>query len=64
MNAINHRANNWATLHDIRLTRSRPYKKNDNPLVEERNGHIVRKYVGYLRLDARETVQSFSKDTP
>lgn len=53
---INHGANNWATMYDIKLTRSRPYKKNDNMIVEERNGHIVRKYIGYIRLDCREAV--------
>lgn len=53
---INHGANDWATMYDIKLTRSRPYKKNDNMLVEERNGHIVRKYIGYVRLDVREAV--------
>ena len=57
---INHGANSWATLYDIKLTRGRPYKKNDNMLVEERNGHIVRKYVGYIRLDARETVSALN----
>ena len=49
-------AKRWGDAHSIKLTRSRPYKKNDNPHVEERNGHIVRKYVGYIRLDAREAV--------
>lgn len=53
---INHGANDWAQLYDIKLTRSRPYKKNDNMLVEERNAHIVRKYVGYSRLDCVEAV--------
>jgi hypothetical protein len=53
---ITHEAKAWGDRHSIALTRSRPYKKNDNMVVEERNGHIVRKYVGYLRLDARETV--------
>ena len=57
---INHGANDWATKYDITLTRSRPYKKNDNMIVEERNGHIVRKYVGYLRLDSRETVRALN----
>ena len=38
------------------MTRSRPYHKNDNCFVEERNGHVVRAYVGYARLDVRETV--------
>ncbi|KKU14862.1 MAG: hypothetical protein UX22_C0015G0001 [Candidatus Jorgensenbacteria bacterium GW2011_GWA2_45_9] len=53
---------NWATLNwnkraGIMLTRSRPNKKNDNAYVEERNGHIVRKYVGYIRLDCTEAVE-------
>jgi hypothetical protein len=53
---VNYNATHWALEHSIDLTRSRPYKKNDNMIVEERNGHIVRKYVGYIRLDAKETV--------
>ena len=57
---INHGANRWATMYDIKLTRSRPYQKNDNMIVEERNGHIVRKYVGYIRLDCREAVSALN----
>jgi hypothetical protein len=53
---ITHEAKKWGDRHAINLTRSRPYKKNDNPHVEERNGHIVRKYIGYIRLDCREAV--------
>ena len=53
---ITHEAKNWGDRNSINLTRSRPYKKNDNPHVEERNGHIVRKYIGYIRLDCVETV--------
>ena len=41
---------------NLRMTRSRPYHKNDNCFVEERNGHVVRAYVGYARLDVIETV--------
>lgn len=40
----------------LHMTRSRPYHKNDNCFVEERNGHIVRAFVGYQRFDAREVV--------
>lgn len=40
----------------ISLTRSRPNHKNDNAFVEERNGHVVRKHIGYRRLDIFETV--------
>jgi hypothetical protein len=45
---------------DLRMTRSRPYHKNDNCFVEERNGHIVRAYVGYERLDVHETVDALN----
>ena len=41
----------WAEGRGEKLTRSRPNRKNDNCYVEERNGHIVRKWVGYVRLD-------------
>lgn len=44
----------------IRITRSRPYHKNDNNFVEERNGHVVRTYVGYSRLDVRQTVDALN----
>lgn len=33
------------------LSRSRPYRKNDNAHVEQKNGDKVRKLVGYFRLD-------------
>lgn len=46
----------YAAATNLRMTRSRPYHKNDNCFVEERNGHIVRAYVGYERLDVKETV--------
>jgi hypothetical protein len=42
------------------LTRSRPNHKNDNCFVEERNGHIVRRWVGYARFDARQVVDALN----
>lgn len=36
---------------DIGFSRSRPYKKNDNCLVEQKNNTHVRRLVGYLRYD-------------
>ena len=36
------------------FSRSRPYKKNDNCLVEQKNWTHVRKKVGYLRYDTEE----------
>lgn len=35
------------------LSRSRPYKKNDNAHVEQKNGDKIRKLVGYWRLDSQ-----------
>ena len=34
-----------------RLSRSRPYHKNDNRFVEQKNSTLVRSYLGYDRLD-------------
>ncbi len=46
----------WCDENNIRMTRSEPGKKNDNMYVEERNGHVVRKYLGYTRFDCRDVV--------
>jgi len=49
---INWLTKQWCDENNIYLTRSEPGKKNDNMYVEERNGHVVRKYLGWQRLDA------------
>jgi hypothetical protein len=41
----------WLTTGRITFTRSRPYRKNDNCFVEQKNGAVVRQAVGYLRYD-------------
>lgn len=41
----------WCDAEGIDLSRSEPYKKNDNMFVEERNGHVIRRYLGWERLD-------------
>jgi len=38
----------------LTFTRSRPYRKNDNCHVEQKNYTVVRQYVGYLRHDTDE----------
>jgi len=53
---INWLAKDWFDAAHILLSRSRPGKKNDNCYVEERNGHVIRKYLGYTRIDCREVV--------
>lgn len=54
---INWSAKEWFESEKIALTRSEPGKKNDNMYVEERNGHVVRKYLGYERIDVKECVE-------
>jgi hypothetical protein len=41
---------------NITFTRSRPYRKNDNCFVEQKNDDIVRRYVGYQRYEGEEQV--------
>ena len=44
----------WTKQHGLRFTRTRPYRKNDNCYVEERNNSFVRRVAGYLRYDTEE----------
>jgi len=46
---INDSLFNYCTDNKLEFTRSRPYKKNDQAWVEQKNGAIIRKYVGYDR---------------
>lgn len=48
---INQAVISWAGERSIFFTRSRPYKKNDQAVVESKNNHIVRKYGFYYRYD-------------
>lgn len=50
----------WCKKENIELSRSRPGKKNDNMYVEERNGHVIRKTVGYQRLDCVQAVRALN----
>ena len=51
---INDKVVEWAGDRKIFFTRSRPYKKNDQAVVESKNNHIVRKYGFYYRYDTPE----------
>ena len=48
---INYHVHKWSIKEGIAMTRSEPYKKNDNMCIEERNNSIARKHLGYARLD-------------
>ena len=45
----------------ITLTRSRPYHKNDNAHVEEKNDSVIRKFVGYDRHDTQAEVDLLNR---
>jgi hypothetical protein len=40
----------------VNFTRSRPYRKNDNAHVEEKNWTHIRQYLGYYRFEKKELV--------
>ncbi|MGH2516648.1 MAG: integrase [Ktedonobacterales bacterium] len=44
----------------LTLSRSRPYHKNDNRFVEQKNDSLVRQYVGYARLDTPAQVAALA----
>lgn len=44
------------TITDLRLSRSRPYHKNDNRYVEQKNATLVRQYLGFARLETAEQI--------
>ena len=46
----------WTDENQIELTRSRPNHKNDNAYVEQKNGHVIRRFLGYGRIDAIEVI--------
>lgn len=43
----------WCRHRGVRFTRGRPYRKNDQAWVEQRNGLLVRRLVGYDRYRSR-----------
>lgn len=45
----------------VRLSRSRPYHKNDNRFVEQKNDTLVRQYFGDLRLETAEHVAAANR---
>lgn len=42
---------------NLRFSRSRPYRKNDNCYVEQKNWFSIRKRLGYLRFDTEKEIE-------
>jgi len=57
----NHLVRFWGeAITGLTLSRSRPYQKNDNRFVEQKNDTLVRQYFGTIRLATPEQVQAMS----
>ena len=54
---INHHLHRYCDQERIGFTRSRPNRKNDNNFTEQKNNDVVRKHVGYLRLETEQEVE-------
>jgi hypothetical protein len=51
----------WCRLRNIEVTRSRAYKKNDQAFVEQKNGAVVRRLVGYGRFEGVEAARALAR---
>jgi hypothetical protein len=45
----------------IAFTRTRPYRKNDNCFVEQKNYSVIRRAVGYLRYDTEKELKTLNE---
>ena len=58
---INHQLLNWCIENKIKFTRSRPYRKNDNCFVVQKNFDVVRKTVGYSRFEDEKAQKALAE---
>jgi hypothetical protein len=58
---INHQLHRWCKERGIVFTRSRPYKKNDNCHVEQKNWHVVRRNIGYARYEGQSAADAMNE---
>ena len=57
---INGHLQRWCKQSRIQLTRGRPYKKDDNAHIEQKNWTHVRKLLGWERYDTRAAVEAMN----
>jgi len=58
---VNESLINYCLRHGIELTRSRPYRKNDQAWIEQKNGAVVRKLLGYRRFQGIAAAQAITR---
>jgi hypothetical protein len=58
---INDALTSFCAGHRVEFTRSRPYRKNDQAWVEQKNGAVVRRLVGHGRLEGLRGVEALER---
>jgi transposase InsO family protein len=54
---LNHPLQEYCQREGIATSRGRPYRKNDQSYVEQRNGSVVRRWAGYDRYDGKPALE-------
>lgn len=58
---INETVRVWCEAAGVTFTRSRPYRKNDQAHIEQKNGAVVRRMVGYRRFEGLAATQALAR---
>lgn len=58
---INETVRDYCVASNIAFTRCRPYRKNDQAWVEQKNGSVVRRLVGYRRFEGLEAAAALAE---
>jgi hypothetical protein len=58
---INETLKGYCEANQIEFTRCRPYRKNDQAYVEQKNGAVVRRLVGYRRLEGLNAARELAR---
>ncbi len=58
---VNESLIHYCLSHGIELTRSRPWRKNDQAWIEQKNGAVVRKLLGYRRFQGLAAAQAITR---
>lgn len=57
---INWHVGSWCAHHQVQFSHSRPYKKDDNAYIEQKNWTHVRKLMGWDRYDTPQAVEAMN----
>jgi hypothetical protein len=58
---LNETVRDYCAAAGVEFTRCRPYRKNDQAFVEQKNGAVVRRIVGYRRLEGLEAAAALAE---